>query len=118
MSAERAIEILDSAHELIGHMARGQALGLQLKEISRCMCLVVNELPRPDNVAGVVNKVRSAAAWYAVRYERNLGCDTARSGNQARFDTLVSAYLELRAHLQLQIGVRLPDGTAPRRGRF
>lgn len=118
MSAERAIEILDSAHVLIGQMSQGNALGLHLKEIARCMCLVVSELPRPDNVAGVVNKLRSAAAWYAVRYERNPVSDAARSGNQARLDTLISAYQELRAHLSLQIGVKLVDGAAPSRGRF
>lgn len=118
MSTERAIEILDSAHELIAEMGRGNALGLQLKEISRCMCLVLSALPRPDNVLIIVNRLRSAAAWYAIRYVRDPISDAARAGNQARLETLIAAYTELRAHLDLQRGVRLRDGERPHRGRF
>lgn len=118
MSAERAIEILDSIHELIGQMAVGNAMGLHLKEISRRTCLVLSELPRPDNVAGVVNRLRSAAAWYAVRYDPHPASDAARVENQTRLNALISACHELRSHLELQIGVRLPGGVPPRRGRF
>jgi hypothetical protein len=117
MSAERAIEILDTVHELIGQMAVGHALGLHQREISRRTCLVLSELPRPDNVAGIVNKLRSAAAWYAVRYDRHAATESARAANQARLNTLISACHELRSHLQLQIGVRWPEG-GPSRGRF
>lgn len=118
MSAERAIEILESIHELIGQMAVGNSMGLHLKEVSRRSCLVLSELPRPDNVAGIVNKLRSAAAWYAVRYDPNLVSDAARAANQSRLDALISACHELRSHLELQIGVQLPSGVMPRRGRF
>lgn len=106
MTAERAIEILDTVHELIGQMAVGESMGLHLKEISRRSRLILAELPRPDNVALLVNTLRSAAAWYAVRYVRHPRTEAERAENQKRLNALVSACHEMEPHLRLQIGVR------------
>lgn len=108
MSAERAIAILDTVHELIGQMAVGRAMGLHLQEVFRRTRLILAELPRPDNVALIVNRLRSAASWYATRYVAEPASDKARADDKERLNAFILACHELDSHLRLQIGVRHP----------
>ena len=104
MSAEKGIAILDSMFDLFKEMGSGLTLGLQLREIARRLTAIRGEITWTPDVALAANKLRSNAGFYASRFVRRDGDGPDARHNRARLDDVVTAYSELRHHLEQQLG--------------
>ena len=100
MTARNSIAILDSMFDLFKEMGSGVALGMQTKEVARRLRWMQVEVDFTSDIALAANKLRSSVAFYATRFVPHPGDGDAVSRNQGRLDEVVTAYSELRNHLE------------------
>ncbi|MCJ2056781.1 hypothetical protein MKL09_09455 [Methylobacterium sp. J-048] len=103
MSAQTAIEILDSMFDLFKQMGSGIALDLQWFEIARRLQLVRREVAWSADMAFVATKLKAHAAHYATTYRPHEGSERIRKANADTLDKVVEQYSILRAHLEQQV---------------
>ncbi|MCJ2095865.1 hypothetical protein MKK67_25690 [Methylobacterium sp. J-072] len=104
MSAQTAIEILDSMFDLFKQMGSGISLDLQWLEISRRLQQVRTEAVWSADLDFVAVQLKAHAAHYAATYQPHLGSEWIRVANAEKLDRVVEQYSILRAHLEQQRG--------------
>ena len=100
MTARNSIAILDSMFDLFKEMGSGVTLGMQTTEVARRLRWMRDEVDFTPDIALAANKLRSSVAFYATRFVPHPGDGDAVSQNQGRLDEVVTAYSELRNHLE------------------
>ena len=103
MSADAALNILDSTFDLFKQMGSGIALELQWLEISRRLQLVRAEVAWSADAAFVATKLKAHASYYVMNYQPDHGSEHIRSVNAAMLDKVVEHYSVLRAHLEQHV---------------
>jgi len=103
VSAQTAIEILDSMFDLFKQMGSGIALDLQWLAIARRLQQVRAEVVWSADLAFVATKLKAHAAHYASTYRPHEGSERIRKANADKLDKVVAHYSILRAHLEQQV---------------
>ena len=103
MSAQTAIEILDSMFDLFKQMGSGIALDLHWLEIAQRLHRVRAEATWSGDLDFVAIKLKAQAAYYATTYRQPNGSEHMRRLNAERLEEVVKCYSILRAHLEQQI---------------
>ena len=103
MSAQTAIEILDSTFDNFKSMGSGISLDLQLIDITRRLQSLRRYVKWSADISFVAVKLRSNAAHYASHYRPHDGSDAIRKNNEHNLDEVVTQYSILRAHLLQQL---------------
>lgn len=103
MSAQTAIEILDSMFDLFKQMGSGIALDLHWLEIAQRLHRIRAEATWSGDLDFVATKLKAQAAYYAAAYRQPDRSEHMRRLNAERLEEVVKWYSILRAHLEQQI---------------
>ncbi|MEL6065089.1 MULTISPECIES: hypothetical protein [unclassified Methylobacterium] len=106
MSAQTAIEILDSLFDIFKQMGGGIALDLHWLAISRRLQQVRAEADWSADLDFVAVRLKAQAAFYIARYRPSDGPEPIRPADAARLEKVVEQYSILRAHLEQQVAAR------------
>lgn len=102
MATQNALPTVDTMIEIFALMGAGSALGLQIKELTRRIHMVRQELEWTADLALAASKMRAMAAIYATRYVPDDGCEALRARNDIHLNKLRAAFIEFRAHIERQ----------------
>jgi|FEC22Drversion2_1045045.scaffolds.fasta_scaffold00260_5 hypothetical protein len=106
MSAETAIEILDSTFDLFKAMGSGIDLDLQWLEMAKRLQRVRAEARWSADLDFIAVKLKAHAAFYAATYRRLSGPEPIDAAMARQLDEVVRHYSLLRAHLEQQLPAR------------
>lgn len=102
MRDQNVLLAVDTMIEIFGLMGAGSALGLQIKELTRRIHMVRQEIVWNADLALAASKMRAMAALYATGYVPDHGCDAIRAQNEVHLDKVCAAFIEFRAHIERQ----------------
>lgn len=103
MSAQTAIEILDSLFDIFKQMGGGIALDLHWLAIARRLQQVRAEVEWSADLDLVAVRLKAQAAFYVANYRPSDGGEPIRRDDAARLEKVVEHYAILRAHLEQQV---------------
>ncbi|WP_267361632.1 MULTISPECIES: hypothetical protein [unclassified Methylobacterium] len=103
MSAQAAIDILDSLFDIFKQMGGGIALDLHWLAISKRLQQVRTEAHWSADLDFVAVRLKAQAAFYVANYRPSAGPEPIRPDDAARLEKVVYQYSILRAHLEQQV---------------